>query len=237
MNDSISMEGNPGQLERRAERAVSSRPASETGFWARLAAWRYAETSKRDLRLDLLRGFAAFVMIADHIGGNSLLWPLTGGDSFFVSAAEVFVLISGLLLGIVYARVVIRNGLGSAIRKAAGRAWKLYMLTVSMTLAFAIAAGVLSLWWSPALTAVEVPAFVFEVVTLQRTLFLTDIMLMYTLLVAAAVPVLILVARGYTPVVLGFPGGSGWAGRLPPATPPSAGKLKTTACSSCRPGR
>jgi len=48
------------------------------------------------MRLDLLRGFCVVVMVADHIGGEqSWLYIMTGGNRFFTSAAEGFVLISG----------------------------------------------------------------------------------------------------------------------------------------------
>jgi hypothetical protein len=57
--------------------------------------WRN-EGGDSGLRLDLLRGFAVIAMVADHIGGgHSWLYVMTGGDRFFVSAAEVFVGISG----------------------------------------------------------------------------------------------------------------------------------------------
>ena len=69
-------------------------------------SWHYSG-GKRDLRLDLLRGFAVIAMVADHIGGErSWLYAITGGDAFFVSAAEVFVFISGLLMGMIYAGVI-----------------------------------------------------------------------------------------------------------------------------------
>ena len=45
-------------------------PARRTGIgfaWP----WTYAAESSRDLRLDLLRGFCVFAMIADHVGGDS----------------------------------------------------------------------------------------------------------------------------------------------------------------------
>nr|MDQ3831189.1 OpgC domain-containing protein [Candidatus Tectomicrobia bacterium] len=89
-------------------------------------SWRY-EAGKRDLRLDLLRGFAVVAMVADHIGGErSWLYALTGGDGFWVSAAEVFVFISGLLLGMISAGVMARHGLGVALMKGLQRAWTLY---------------------------------------------------------------------------------------------------------------
>src|SRR5262249_18106995 len=68
--------------------------------------WRYSGGS-RDLRLDFLRGFAVLVMVADHLGGEpSWLYSITGGNKFLFSAAEGFVFISGLVMGIVYAGMI-----------------------------------------------------------------------------------------------------------------------------------
>ena len=62
-------------------------------FFARFHAMSYAMVpeakGKRDLRIDLLRGFCVFVMIVDHVGGEtSWLYALTGGNRLYVSAAE-----------------------------------------------------------------------------------------------------------------------------------------------------
>ena len=98
-----------------------------------IPAWRY-RSDKRDLRLDLLRGFAVIVMIADHIGGErSWLYAITGGDAFFVSGAEVFVFISGLLMGMIYAGVITRQGLGVALMKCLQRASPIIALSASQS--------------------------------------------------------------------------------------------------------
>ena len=68
-------------------------------------------SGKRDLRIDLLRGICVFVMIVDHVGGEqSWFYALTGGNRFFVSAAEGFVLLSGLSMGMVHANTISREG-------------------------------------------------------------------------------------------------------------------------------
>jgi hypothetical protein len=65
-------------------------------------------------------------MIADHIGGeSSWLYALTGGDRFFVSAPELFVVVSGLTMGIVYGGVLARYGTRAVLSKALGRAYLL----------------------------------------------------------------------------------------------------------------
>ena len=72
---------------------TATRPAQSltpAGVLRSLRAWRY-EGGKRDLRLDLLRGFAVFAMVVDHIGGPfSPFYLITGGNRFFVSAAEAY---------------------------------------------------------------------------------------------------------------------------------------------------
>ena len=102
----------------------------------------------RDPRLDLLRGFCVFAMIVDHIGGTSWLYALTGGNRGPVTAAEGFVFLSGLVLGIVSRRRVSRDGLRAAVRSSLGRAWTLYSLTVTLTLIFVgLTAGTeLAIW-------------------------------------------------------------------------------------------
>jgi hypothetical protein len=164
--------------------------------------WRY-EVGKRDLRLDLLRGFAVIAMVADHMGGErSWLYAITGGDAFFVSAAEVFVFISGLLMGIIYAGVITRQGLGVALMKSLQRAWTLYLMTVILTLTLMVLSAQWRLGWGSAATHITWPDLIISVLTLHRTFFLTDILLLYTLLVLAAVPVLVLLAHAKTGCVL-----------------------------------
>jgi hypothetical protein len=165
-------------------------------------AWVYTG-GKRDLRLDLLRGFAVVAMIVDHIGGEqSWLYAITGGDHFFVSVAEAFVFLSGLVMGIVYTEVIARQGLGAALMKCLQRSWSLYLLTVSLTLGYAVVLLQLGHWTVPEETSMAWPTFIMSAVTLHRTIYLTDILLLYTLLMLLAVPVFILLTHGYTSFVL-----------------------------------
>jgi hypothetical protein len=166
-----------------------------------VGSWAYAGGRRRDLRIDTLRGFAALAMIADHVGGGSWLMPLTGGNRFLVSAAEAFVFISGLVMGIVYSGIM-RTGFTAGLRKVLIRAGKLYVLTVGLTVSFATTAIVLGLPWKPDLAQGGPIAFLLDVATLRRTLFLTDIPLLYTLLLVLSVPVLFLLRRGRWPAVL-----------------------------------
>src|SRR5687767_11168856 len=90
----------------------------------------------RDLRIDLLRGYCVLAMVVDHIAGRSLLYPLTGGNRFYTSAAEAFIFISGLVMGLVYRRLVERDGLGFSLRRAIERSVTLYLVTITLSLLF-----------------------------------------------------------------------------------------------------
>ena len=96
----------------------------------RLRALSYYSTadfaSRRDLRVDLLRGFCIFAMVVDHFGGDSWLYAITGGNRFYVSAAEGFIFISGFIMGQAYRTRRDRSGLPNAMGDALRRARTLF---------------------------------------------------------------------------------------------------------------
>ena len=108
----------------------------------RVRTWSYHRTAdvanRRDLRLDLLRGFCIFAMVVDHFGGDSWLYAITGGNRFYVSAAEGFIFISGFIMGQAYRAKRDRSGLPSAMAEALRRARTLYLATVALTLIFSV---------------------------------------------------------------------------------------------------
>ena len=153
----------------------------------------------RDPRIDLLRGFCVFAMIVDHIGGASWLYWLTGGNTGPVTAAEGFVFLSGLVLGIVSRRRVSKDGLRSAIRATLSRAWTLYALTFVLTLVFVglTVESTLSLWVDRDLLG-EIgswPELAASVAAVRFTWHGTDILALYALLLAASPLCLVLLSR------------------------------------------
>jgi hypothetical protein len=158
--------------------------------------WAYPALDKRDLRLDLLRGFAVVVMVVDHFGGSSWLYWITGGNSFFVSGAEAFIFISGLVVGMVYGAVALKQGIRSAQIKALQRAFTLYKLNFALTLLFAALSIQFGLDWAKDSKVGNPLAFAFDVATLRRTMYLTDIPLLYTFLMFAAAGALWLLYKG-----------------------------------------
>jgi hypothetical protein len=151
----------------------------------------------------MIRGAAVVAMIPDHIGGaGSWLYTVTGGDRFFISAAEAFVAISGFVMGSVNTDLIAREGMSAALMRIFKRAWMLYTLTLALTLAFALTATALGLWWRPVLSRQGWADFAVGLVTLHQGYYLTDVPLLYTLLVLAAGPLLVLLANGRWHLVL-----------------------------------
>src|SRR2546430_15849833 len=116
----------------RAAGASSSRATRPTTAWGPYCP----PGAGRDERIDLLRGLAVVAMVVDHVAGPSIFHALTGGNRFFTSAAEAFIFISGLVMGLVYRRLVGREGLGPSLQRALERAATLYLLSVTLTLFF-----------------------------------------------------------------------------------------------------
>lgn len=176
-------------------------PAAGTSPPPKTRAWKYVSAGRRDLRLDFLRGYCAFAMVIDHIGGASWLYPLTGGNQFFVSAAEGFIFLSGLLVGLVYGPRIRRDGLGSVQLHLLRRSLTLYGVTLGLTFTFVGLSRLAGMPWlqdSGPLTA----ELVVSIITLHHTYYLVDVMLLYTLVLAIAPLALLLLHSGHTWAVL-----------------------------------
>jgi hypothetical protein len=72
--------------------------------------------SKRDPRIDVLRGIALLMIFVDHIPGNTL-GLVTLHNFGFADAAEVFVLLAGMSSMFAYGRVFERDGALGGLRR------------------------------------------------------------------------------------------------------------------------
>jgi len=106
----------------------------------------YCPTSKRDLRIDFLRGWAVVIMFIDHLAGPSVLYMLTASGQFLTSAAEGFVFISGFVAAVVYGRIASRKGLLFASRRMLRRAAVLYLPSTALTIVVVPCRRALRLW-------------------------------------------------------------------------------------------
>ena len=82
--------------------------------------------SDRDLRLDLFRGLALWLIFLDHIPSNIVNW-VTIRNYGFSDATEIFVFISGYTAAFVYGRAMREQGTLVAGARILKRAWQVYV--------------------------------------------------------------------------------------------------------------
>ncbi|HEX2653322.1 MAG TPA: OpgC domain-containing protein [Xanthobacteraceae bacterium] len=82
--------------------------------------------TERDLRLDLFRGLALWLIFLDHIPSNVVNW-ITIRNYGFSDAAEIFVFISGYTAAFVYGRAMRERGVVVASARILRRAWQVYV--------------------------------------------------------------------------------------------------------------
>ncbi len=141
----------------------------------------YLTPGSRDLRLDLLKGYFIIRMLVDHAAGYSLIHWIMGGTGFLVSGAEGFLFLSGLLAGIVYYRVIHKNGLGEGVKKAASRCVNLYLIALTTSLIFLFISEHLQLRWARDLSMSQPLQIVIEAMTHKLHYPYTEILQVYAL--------------------------------------------------------
>ena len=103
-----------------------------------LSGWQSPSRGSRDLRLDWLRGLAMTCVIVNHSRIASLLSWFSYERFWVVTAAEVFVVLSGIVLGMVYGRKLARGGWLVVLTGLGRRALTLYVAVVVVTLSFLV---------------------------------------------------------------------------------------------------
>ena len=86
-------------------------------------------STERDLRLDLFRGIALWLIFLDHIPSNAVSW-ITIRNYGFSDATEIFVFISGYTAAFVYGRAMREHGFIVASARVLKRAWQIYVAHV-----------------------------------------------------------------------------------------------------------
>src|ERR1700744_3033073 len=85
-----------------------------------------AVSNERDLRLDLFRGVALWLIFLDHIPQNVVNW-FTIRNYGFSDATEIFIFISGYTAAFVYGRAMRDRGIVVASARILRRAWQIYV--------------------------------------------------------------------------------------------------------------
>src|ERR1700755_3102776 len=83
-------------------------------------------TAGRDLRLELFRGIARWLIFLDHVPSNIVSW-ITIRNYGFSDATEIFIFISGYTAALVYGRAMRERGVIIASARILRRAWEIYV--------------------------------------------------------------------------------------------------------------
>ncbi len=110
-------------------RAGGRRPVTGSGSLSPLTG------TGRDERFDFIRGLAMLLVVVNHIGIPSLYQVVTMEAIGVVTGAEIFVLVSGTILGVIYRPRLERDGWAGSMVPVWRRAMKLYLVVVITNLA------------------------------------------------------------------------------------------------------
>lgn len=98
-------------------------------------SWRYPEqASGRDRRVDIFRGWIIIAVVVTHIEVAGIWEYICRNMIGAITGAEMFVLLSGVVLGMVYPAAVRRAGEWAAARAALRRAGNLYFTALGVIL-------------------------------------------------------------------------------------------------------
>src|SRR5450432_3840606 len=91
--------------------------------------------AERELRIDLFRGLALWLIFIDHVSPDLLTW-FTIRSYGFSDAAEIFIFISGYTAAFVYGRAMLQSGFVIAGARILRRVWQIYVAHVFIVTIF-----------------------------------------------------------------------------------------------------
>ena len=89
----------------------------------------------RELRIDLFRGLALWLIFIDHMSPDVLTW-FTIRNYGFSDATEIFIFISGYTAAFVYGRAMLELGFVIATARVLRRVWQIYLAHVFLFTVF-----------------------------------------------------------------------------------------------------
>jgi hypothetical protein len=165
-----------------------------------------AGTTERDLRLDLFRGIALWLIFLDHIPSNAVSW-ITIRNYGFSDATEIFVFISGYTAAFVYGRAMREHGFLIGSARVLKRAWQIYIAHIFLFAIYLAEIGYVSQTFENPLYTEEMGILSFlqhpDVTVLQAMLLKfkpvnMDVLPLYIILLAGFAPVLWVLIRAPT---------------------------------------
>jgi hypothetical protein len=186
----------PGKLWPRRRAAMVARPMT-------MVSPAPAVTSERDLRLDLFRGVALWLIFLDHIPENVVNW-FTIRNYGFSDATEIFIFISGYTAAFVYGRAMRDRGFLLSSARILKRAWQIYVAHIFLFTIFMAEIAYVAATFDNPLYAEEMKILDFlkqPDVTIFQALLLKfkpvnmDVLPLYIVLLLLFPPVLLLLLR------------------------------------------
>ena len=142
---------------------------------------------ERDLRLDLFRGLALWLIFLDHIPSNIVNW-VTIRNYGFSDATEIFVFISGYTAAFVYGRAMHEQGAMLAGARILKRAWQVYVAHSFENPLYGEEMGIFDFLQQPDITLVQAMLLKFKPANM-------DVLPLYIVLLAGFPPMLWLLLR------------------------------------------
>jgi hypothetical protein len=167
--------------------------------------WRYDPLveGKRDVRIDFLRGIAIVSMVVNHLESQSYFNAINRGQ-IYASAAEAFLFISGLVLGMVTVGRIKKSGFKDSMKKLLERSWKLYATSFILMSVLGLLTIVAPGWTRPAFE--QAPGSWWQILLAAATFHLAppviDILQLYVLLLLVSPAIFWMLQRGLWAPVL-----------------------------------
>jgi hypothetical protein len=178
---------------------------------ARASAISLPAVGERELRLDLFRGLALWLIFIDHLPTSVLTW-FTLRNYGFSDATEIFIFISGYTAAFVYGRAMLESGVVVATARVLRRAWQIYVAHVFLFTIFLAEISYVATRFENPLYSEEMGIMDFlkqPDVTIVQALLLRfrpvnmDVLPLYIVLMAS-LPLILLLMRWKPDVALGL---------------------------------
>jgi hypothetical protein len=160
---------------------------------------------ERNVILDLLRGYFLIGIFVNHLNLRPSVYEyFNGWGELWVSAAEGFVFISGILIGIIYSRQIIKVGFKEVCKRIWQRAFKLYLITTSLTILYSVIGLYAGSWpdTNKGLLYDKVSDIVVNATLLKYSYGWADILYMYTIFVAVTPLIIWMIKKGFWKILL-----------------------------------
>jgi hypothetical protein len=172
--------------------------------------------------IDGLRGFFLVFMLINHLVFQGELWlqRVNHNQFAYVEDAQGFVFLSGLMIGLVYGRKMLKQGTAAASRLVLSRAFELYRYAMGIVIAVLLARWLLPdaarLWgnWLGHTSLTGEPLRLFAIATFVFQPTVMDILPQYVLYMMVAPPILKLCLDGRVALVATLSGLLWLAGQL-----------------------